>query len=73
MSALIQAALRAADPVESIRRHLRRIGDVLWAGERAYDLRDWDEVRLIAVGKAAVPMARRRLACSPIGSRASSW
>ena len=58
LSALIQAALRAADPVESIRRHLRRIGDVLWADERAYDLRDWDDVRLIAVGKAAVPMAQ---------------
>ncbi len=62
LNALIQAALRAADPAESIRRHLRRAGGVLWADERAYDLRDWDEVRLIAVGKAAVPMAQAVIA-----------
>jgi len=58
LNALIQATLRAADPVESIRRHLRREGSVLWVSDRAYDLRDWDDVRLIAVGKAAVPMAQ---------------
>lgn len=55
---LIQSALRAADPVASIHRHLRRTDETLWVDGDAYDLRAWDDVRLIAAGKAAVPMAQ---------------
>jgi glycerate 2-kinase len=55
---LIQSALRAADPAASIHRHLRRTDETLWVDGDAYDLRAWDDVRLIAAGKAAVPMAQ---------------
>jgi glycerate-2-kinase len=55
---LIQSALRAADPAASIHRHLRRTDETLWVDGNAYDLRAWDDVRLIATGKAAVPMAQ---------------
>jgi hydroxypyruvate reductase len=54
---LIAAALKAADPAEAIRRHVRRDGDVLYVAGRRYDLAQFDDVRLIAAGKASVPMA----------------
>ncbi|MCS6849390.1 MAG: DUF4147 domain-containing protein [Anaerolineae bacterium] len=57
LDAIIRAALRAADPAEAIRRHVRREGELLFVGGVAYDLRDFDDVRLIAAGKAATPMA----------------
>jgi glycerate 2-kinase len=58
LKTLIAAALRAVDPAEAVRRHVRREGDLLHVDDMAYDLaRDFDEVVLIAVGKAAVPMA----------------
>jgi hydroxypyruvate reductase len=53
---LVHAALRAADPRQAIRRHVRRDGESLCVDEARYDLRDRD-IRLIAVGKAAAPMA----------------
>ena len=58
LESLIRAALQAADPAEAIRRHVRREGELLLVDGLSYDLRAWDEVRLIAVGKAAVPMAQ---------------
>lgn len=54
---LIPAALRAADPAEAIRRHVRRDGDALWIDHRRYTLAQFDDIRLIAAGKASVPMA----------------
>jgi hydroxypyruvate reductase len=54
---LIAAALKAADPAEAIRRHVRRDGGVLYADARRYDLTHFDDIRLIAAGKASVPMA----------------
>jgi hydroxypyruvate reductase len=58
LESLIRAALRAADPAEAIHRHVRCEGESLLVDGATYDLRTWDEVRLIAVGKAAVPMAQ---------------
>lgn len=54
---LIQAALRAADPQEAIRRHVTRDGDVLYIDHARYDLAQFNDIRLIAAGKASVPMA----------------
>lgn len=57
LETIIRAALRAADPAEAIRRHVRREGESLFVDGVAYDLRDFDDMRLIAAGKAAAPMA----------------
>ncbi|MCW1969201.1 MAG: DUF4147 domain-containing protein [Anaerolineae bacterium] len=59
-STLIQAALAAVAPDAAIRRHVRCAGAVLSVDDRTYDLSDKD-VRLIAIGKAAVPMATMML------------
>lgn len=57
LEAIIHAALRAADPAEAIRRHVRRDGELLVVDGMTYDLRAFDDARLIAAGKAAAPMA----------------
>ncbi|HEY3288633.1 MAG TPA: DUF4147 domain-containing protein [Anaerolineae bacterium] len=61
ISELIRAALGAVDPTQAVRRHIKRVADVLYVDSTPYDLRAFDEVRLVAVGKAAASMA---LACS---------
>lgn len=62
MDKLIAAALRAADPKEAICRHVQIAGDVLHIDQRQYDLTQFDEVRVLAAGKAAVPMAEQIIA-----------
>lgn len=62
LNAILTAALQAADPAHAIQRHIRRNGDVLRVDGQAYDLAQCDEVRLIAAGKAAAPMAGAALA-----------
>jgi glycerate 2-kinase len=54
---LIQAILQAVDPYQAVQRHVLPHGAVLYLDDRAYDPTDKD-IRLIAVGKAAVPMAQ---------------
>ncbi len=56
---LIAAALRAADPREAIRRHAQIAGEVLRIDHQQYDLAQFDEVRVLSAGKAAVPMAEQ--------------
>lgn len=63
LNQLINAALNAVDPAQAVRRHVRRVADVLYVDDTPYDLRTCDEIRLVAVGKAAAPMAR---ACSEL-------
>lgn len=70
---LIDAALRAADPKEAIRRHVQVAGDVLHVDQKAFDLSQFDDVRVLAAGKAALPMAEQviallddRVACSVV-------
>jgi glycerate 2-kinase len=53
----IVAALNAADPYQAIHRHLHREGNTIEIEDRAYDLTCGD-IRCIAIGKAAVPMAQ---------------
>jgi glycerate 2-kinase len=53
---LQQAALAAADPAEAVYRFVSRVGDQILVADRSYNLRDFDRVFLIGVGKAALPM-----------------
>jgi glycerate 2-kinase len=54
---LITAALAAVDPYDAIQHHLRLDDKNLLIGDRIINLTDRD-IRCVAVGKAAVPMAR---------------
>lgn len=54
---IVHAILHAVDPAIAIHNHVRRDGTWLVIDEHAYDLSIVDRLVLIAVGKAAVPMA----------------
>ena len=54
---IFQAALRAVDPGEAIRTHVRREGDQLSVADRTYDLNQYDTLSVIGVGKAGAAMA----------------
>jgi glycerate 2-kinase len=54
---IFQAALGAVDPGEAIRTHVRRDGQQLQVADRVYDLRQYDALYVIGVGKAAAAMA----------------
>jgi glycerate 2-kinase len=56
-SAIFRAALKAADPGEAIRRHVRVDGERLIAGRRRYDLSAFDGVTVLGAGKASAAMA----------------
>lgn len=53
----LKAALVSVCPRQAIAKHVSRRGNQLRIGRRSYDLGQFAEVRLVAVGKAAVPMA----------------
>src|SRR3954463_1596223 len=55
---ILAAALDAVDPDAAVQRHLRRAGDMLYAGDRTYDLRAYERVFVVGTGKAGAPMAR---------------
>lgn len=55
--AIFRAALEAVDPAVAITRHVRCEGNVLWVGERSYNLDDFDNVSVVGAGKAAAAMA----------------
>ncbi len=67
--ALLDAALRAADAEESVRRHLNRAGDRLSVGDLQLDLAEFDRVWVVGFGKASASMARAVEAC--LGDRVS--
>ncbi len=54
---IFRAALRAADPTEAVRRHLRVRGDTLIAGARRYSLKTVQNIYVLGAGKAGAPMA----------------
>lgn len=56
--AIFKAGLQAADPLEAIHRHVKRIGLKLQVGERVYNLSDYERIYVIGGGKAGAPMAR---------------
>jgi glycerate 2-kinase len=57
IAASIAAALNTANPYHAIHRHVHRAGDTLTIDRHHYHLTG-DDVRCIAVGKGAVPMAQ---------------
>ncbi len=56
--AIFQAALKAADPVEAVLRHLRVKDDTLVAGEGRYRLKDYRRIFVIGGGKAGAAMGK---------------
>jgi glycerate 2-kinase len=54
---IFQAALRAADPVEAVLRHVRREKEILIAGGRRYHLKSFRNIYVIGAGKASARMA----------------
>jgi hydroxypyruvate reductase len=54
---IFDAAVRAADPAEAIRRHLVRDGARLTVGREEVDLAGVGQVVVVGVGKASAPMA----------------
>lgn len=54
---LQRAALSAVDPADAVRRYLHREGTALTVAGTCYNLARFRHVYLLAVGKAAVPMA----------------
>ena len=57
ISQLIHAALAAVEPAQAVRQHVHREGNLLSLDKTIIDLDTIQEVRLVAVGKAAAPMA----------------
>ena len=55
---IFQAALTAVDPGEAIRTHVRREGERLHIDNHSYDLRQYDALYVIGVGKAGAAMTR---------------
>src|SRR3954470_19749251 len=61
--AIFRAAIRAADPVEAVRRHFRVQGGSLIVGQRIvggrrYTLSRFDRIFVIGAGKASASMAK---------------
>ncbi len=72
---IIQATLKAADPHKAVLRHVSVQGSRLWVDGAAHDLANKD-IRLVAVGKAAVPMAEavgeligERITCGVVATK----
>ena len=55
---ILQAALAAADPAQALTRVVRREGSLLIAAGQLYELAHYRRVRLLSMGKAAIPLAR---------------
>jgi len=54
---IFDAAVRAVDPAEAIRRHLVRDGDRLTIGDERVDLGGVRQIVVVGLGKAGAPMA----------------
>lgn len=54
---LIHAALEAVEPAAAVRRHVRREGQILFAGEKTFDLAEVEDIYVVGAGKATAPMA----------------
>jgi len=56
LQAIFRAALMAVDPGEAIRTHVRREGDSLHIADHSYDLRQYNALSVIGVGKDGAVM-----------------
>jgi glycerate 2-kinase len=54
---MISAAVKAADPTESVKRCVKRDGDTLFICDKAFSLKEHKKLLLFSVGKASTPMA----------------
>ncbi len=54
---LIQAALQAVDPLQAVRRAVRRDVNSLYIADQAYHLDDYDHIWIVGGGKAGAPMS----------------
>lgn len=57
LEAIREAALQAVDPARAVRQYLELDGEELVVGDRRWSLANRAHVYLVAVGKAAIPMA----------------
>jgi len=64
---IFRAGLEAVDPYEAVLRHMHRRGESLVVDGRPFDLHSMERVFVVAVGKAAAPMAKA--ASSVLGPR----
>ena len=55
---MFRAALKAADPEQAVREHVRVKGARLVVGQERYDLKTFDRIRVVGAGKASAGMAR---------------
>lgn len=55
---IMRAALDAVEPAKAVHNAMRLDGDVLHAGDKAYDLSRFRRVLVVGAGKASAPMAR---------------
>jgi len=56
--AIFQAGLKAVDPVNALKRHVKLHKDMLAVGNREYDLSSYKGIYVIGAGKASVAMAQ---------------
>jgi hydroxypyruvate reductase len=57
-TSIFQAALKAADPVEAVLRHLKVKDQILWAGKTRYRLNSFRHIFVIGAGKAGASMGK---------------
>ncbi len=55
---IFESGLRAADPGEAIKKHVRRNGDTLEVAGAQYDLSTYRNIYVVGAGKAAAKMTR---------------
>ena len=55
---IFQAALKAADPMEAILRHVKPADDGFQVGEHRFKFQDFDRILVVGAGKAGAPMAK---------------
>jgi glycerate 2-kinase len=58
LEAIFMAGLKAVDPEEAIRRHVRLTGDLLEVGGHEYSLSSFDRIIVTGFGKGTAPMAK---------------
>lgn len=56
--AIFNAAVKAVDAANAVRRHVRVTGTVLEVDNRSYPLTDFQNIYILGAGKAATPMAQ---------------
>ena len=55
------AGLKAVDPEEAIKRHVRLVQNWLQVGERSYSLDSFEKIIVTGFGKGTAPMAKASL------------